>query len=405
MEVAAEIHTVDAKDFEDDSDLFNRLEQHEGINILACSADHKEWSEKCILYADLVIVSTDFYTSPDLHPLEIELELYAQNILNKRTYLLLLHPEEGPMPKHTKVWLKQRKVDMHLHLRKNNEYDARRLCRILSHKAVGLVLGGGGAKGFAHIGAAQAIYEAGLEIDFLGGSSAGALYGLGMSFADFKFDRIHALNEEAVKRRLTKNDLTIPLISMMSGKKFKKYLVQMFQNHDIEDLWINSYAVSTNFSKAKADVHRIGPLWRKVLASMAIPGIFPPVVIDKSLHVDGGVMDNLPIESMYYYPVDNIIAISLSTLKVIDVDYKETPAGWHLAWNKLLRKKAFKIPGLSSIIINSLIINSQQKQEITKEQVSHYIELDLKGIGMLDDKRWKKLCSEGMNRRRNILVG
>lgn len=403
MDVSVEVHFIDFENFNNENEIFNQLDQHKGINILTCSAEHKEWSKKCILYADLVIVTTDFYASSDLHPLEKELELYSQNILNKKTYLLLLHPIDGAMPNNTKAWLAHRNIYMHLHLRKNNEYDTRRLCRILSHKATGLVLGGGGAKGFAHIGATQAILEAGLEVDFLGGSSAGALYGLGMSYADFKFDHIYNLNEEAVKRKLTSNDLTFPLLSMLSGKKFKKYLLHVFQNYDIEDLWVNSYAISTNFSKAKTDVHRSGSLWRKVLASMAIPGVFPPVVIDKNLHVDGGVMDNLPIESMYYYPVDNIIAISLSTLQVIDVDYQDAPTSWQLFRDKIFRKKAFKIPGISSIIINSLIINSQQKQEIAKEKVSHYIELDLKGVGMLEDKKWKETIKRGYDQTKEYL--
>lgn len=293
---------------------------------------------------------------------------------------------------------------MHLHLRKDNASDTRRFCRIITHKAVGLVLGGGGAKGFAHIGAAQALYEAGLEIDFLGGTSSGALYGLGMSFADFKFDQIHFLNEKAVKRKLTSNDFTLPLVSMMTGNKFKGYLKEMYQDHDIEDLWINSYCVSTNFSKAHMEVHRNGQLWRKVLASMAIPGIFPPVVIDNNLHLDGGVMDNLPVESMYFYPVDKIIAISLSTLQGVDVNYEDAPSSWSLAWDKVSQKKQFKIPGISSIIINSLIINSQQRQETTKEKVTHFIQLDLKGIGMLDDKRWKEIIQKGYDQTNAFLA-
>lgn len=284
---------------------------------------------------------------------------------------------------------------MHLHLRKNNLADTRRLCRIIAHKAIGLVLGGGGAKGFAHIGVVRALYELGIEIDFLGGTSAGALYGLGMSFADFKFDKIHALNQEAVKRKLTSNDITLPLLSMMSGKKFKKYLQEMFKDHGVEDLWTTSFAVSTNFSRAKMEVHRTGPLWKKVLASMAIPGVFPPVVINKNLHVDGGVMDNLPIESMFLYPVDTIIAVSLSNLKVVDVDFPEAPTSWTLAWDKLSLKKRFKIPGISSIIINSLILNSQQKQESAKQNVTYYIPLNLRGFGMLDDKKWKQIEQSG----------
>jgi predicted acylesterase/phospholipase RssA len=137
---------------------------------------------------------------------------------------------------------------------------------------------------------------------------------------------------------------------------------------------------------------------------LAIPGIFPPVVIDNNLHVDGGVMDNLPVESMYFYPVDKIIAISLSTLQGVDVNYEDAPSSCSLAWDKVSLKKQFKIPGISSIIINSLINNSQQRQETTKEKVPHFIQLDLKGIGMLDDKRWKEIIQKGYDQTNAFLA-
>jgi len=403
MKVPTRVHNLNAFALEDQKNVYKKLEQFDGLNIMICDSDHEDWSKRCLIYADLVIIATDFYASPELQDIEKEFNLYSQNILNKKTYLLLLHPENGTMPNNTSKWLKNRQVNMHIHLRKNHARDTRRFCRILTHKATGLVLGGGGAKGFAHIGVVKALQEKGIEVDFLGGTSSGALYGLGMCYADFQFDKIYTLNEEGVRRKLTSNDITLPLISMMTGKKFKKYLKEILFDHDMEDLWINSFAVSTNFSKAQMVVHNSGLLWRNLLASMAIPGIFPPVVINKNLHVDGGVMDNLPIEPMYYYPVDKIIAVSLSTLEIREVNYEEAPSSWTLAWDKLSRGKKFKIPGISSIIINSLVLNSQQRQEATKSKVSHFIQLNLKGIGMLDDKKWKQIQEKGYQQTMEFL--
>lgn len=403
MQVPIKLHNLENFSLEEQDKVYEKLEQFDGLNILICDINQEEWSRKCLIYADLIIVATDFYASTELHFIEKNLNLYSQNILNKNTYLLLLHPENGAMPKHTSAWLRNRKVNLHIHIRKNNSRDTRRLCRILTHQANGLVLGGGGAKGFAHIGVVQALNEKGIEIDFLGGTSAGALYGIGMSFADFQFDKIHSLNEEGVRRNLTSNDITLPILSIMSGKKFKKHLKEMYGDLEMEDLWINSFAVSTNFSRAKMVVLKTGLVWRNVLASMAIPGIYPPVVIDKNLYVDGGVMDNLPVEAMYKYPVDNIIAVSLSTLEVHEVSYAEAPTSWSLAWDKISRAKKYRIPGISSIIINSLVLNSQQRQELTKNKVSHFIQLNLKGFGMLDDKKWKEIQKMGYTQTLDFL--
>jgi NTE family protein len=258
-----------------------------------------------------------------------------------------------------------------------------------------LVLGGGGAKGYGHVGAVKALLEAGVEIDFLGGTSAGALYGIGMSHSDFNYAKIDALCELSAKGKLTSNDYSLPLLSIMSGRKMNNFLKEMFGSSDLEDIWINSYCVSTNFSSSGTRIHDTGLTRKMVQASIAIPGVFPPVVIDQQLHVDGGVVDNLPIDPMYRYPVRHIIAISLTNLTSRTVDYAEVPSVRQLLWDKLTGKKRYRIPGIASLIINSLTLNSRQKQEIAKSKVSLYFELDLKGIGLLDDKKWRYTLEKG----------
>ena len=347
--------------------------------------------QQCMIYADLIVVASDFNAEHSLYKVKNDLDLYTDNILNKKTYLLMVHGEKSDIPVKTQKWLEHRKADLHIHIRRNHSNDIGRLCRILTNKAVCLVLGGGGAKGFAHIGPVQAQQEKGIQIDFLGGTSAGALYGIGMCFADFDFEKIHTINAEGVRRRLTSRDLTIPLISLMSGNKFKAYIKEMFADHDMEDIWVKSFCISTNLSRGETEVLNSGPLWRKVLASMSmsIPGISPPVVIDNHLHVDGGIMDNLPIQAMYQYPVDKILAISLTSLEIKKINLSEVPGPWKLLRDKLSANKSYSLPGISSVIINSLTIKSLQRQTPTKEMGSHYLKLDLKGIGMIEDKKWK----------------
>jgi predicted acylesterase/phospholipase RssA len=383
--------------------VFDSLEQHTGLNILVCSEANVEWSQQCLLYADLVIVATDFLAGSNLYPIEKMLDLYAQSILNKKIYIVFLHEKETLLPKQTSRWLAPRTVNLHIHIRKRNLADTRRFCRIISNKAVGVVLGGGGTKGFAHVGAVRALIEAGVEIDFLGGTSAGALYGIGMTFNDFDFQKAEALCTVSAKRKLTSNDYSWPVVSIMSGKKVSSFMKDMFGDCELEDIWVNSYCVSTNFSSSGTKVHDRGLASRMVQASIAIPGVFPPVVIDKHLHVDGGVVDNLPIEPMYRYPVRHIIAISLSTLTTREVDYTETPSGAMLIWDKFTRKKRYRIPGIMSLIINSLTLNSRQKQEATKAKVSLYFEMDLKGVSLLDDKNWRQTVQKGHDQMKSFL--
>lgn len=394
---ATDIHVYDSAHTEQSKDphFFSSLEQQEGLNILVCSDTDKAWSKQCLVYADLVIVATDFDAPSDLYPLEKELQLYEESILNKKTYLLLLHRGEKFIPQNTARWFETREFNLHIHLRESNERDIHRFCRIITNTATGLVLGGGGSKGYAHLGVVKALREKGIDIDFLGGTSAGAIYGMSMSYLDFDNELIEQKTVESIQRKLTSNDLTLPLVSMMTGRKVREFMQDSYGDSHMEDLWVNSYCVSTNFSKASPKIHTRGLLWKQIAASMAIPGVFPPVVIDNYLHVDGAVMDNLPIEPMYAYPVENILAISLSGLPDRKVDYEEAPTGWELFFGRFLGRKKKKIPGIASIMISSLTLNSMQKQAIAKNMVSHYFELNLKGFGFLDDKKWKEILNRG----------
>jgi len=375
--------------------MYDTLEEHTGLNFLVCSDADLNWSKQCIIYADLVVLATDFYAESEIQKIEKHLDLYSQNILNKKIYLLLLHPENAKFPENTSRWFADRKIDLHIHYRKNHGPDIRRFARILSNKAIGLVLGGGGAKGFAHLGVIKALGEAGVDIDFLGGTSAGALYGLTAAFCDFDKDKIDFYSKDSAQSKLTSNDFTFPVVSFMSGKKMSNYLKKMMGITYLEDFWVGSYCVSTNYSNATSRVHNRGMAWKQIEASIAIPGIYPPVVIDHQLHVDGGVVDNLPIETMYNYPVSHIIAISLTQLKSQPVDFDETPNSCSILWNKITGKKKYRLPGITSILVNSLTLNSRQKQEMSKSGVAIYLEMELKGIGMMDDTKWKEIVQKG----------
>ncbi len=265
------------------------------------------------------------------------------------------------------------------------------------------MLGGGGTKGYAHVGAVRALLTAGVEFDFVGGTSAGALYGIGMTHCDFDFEKIEFLSRKSALAKLASRDYNLPFISMLSGRKMVRFLKQMLGTTHLEDIWINSYCVSANFSSSGTIVHDRGLASKMVQASIAIPGVFPPVVINNHLHVDGGVVENLPIDQMHRYPVKHIIAISLSPLNTRMVDYANTPTARQMVWDKLSGKKRYKMPNIVSLIVNSLTLNSRQRQGVAKEKVSLYIELDLKGVGLIDDSKWEQTIEKGYFQMKKVI--
>ena len=397
------VYYPDSQSPDNPNAVFDDMENNVGINILVCDDTHQTWAKQCLMYCDLVIVATEFDAPSALYPIEEHLNVYADNILNKKIYLLLLHPENAPNPSLTRRWFEGRQLDLHVHIRAKNTKDIRRFCRILTHRAVGLVLGGGGAKGFAHVGAAKAMMEAGIEFDFVGGASAGALYGTGLTLTDFDIPQATHLCQKGAERKVTSNDYNLPFLSLMTGKKMRAYLKEMFGETHLEDIWVTTYAVSTNYSTASVKVHDIGLARLQVEASIAIPGVFPPVIIDGHLHVDGGVMDNLPIEAMYQKPVRHVIAISLSAQSPHVVEIKTIPSAWEILVNMFTKKHRYRLPKMPALLINSLTLNSVQKQEITKSQVAVYLEMDLRTFGFLDWSKWQALIEKGYQQTQDYL--
>ena len=403
MDVAINVYYANSQAVDSTKDFFDELDEHQGLNFLVCDDQHEEWAKQCITYCDLVLVVSDFYASEDIKPIENQLNLYTSNILNKKVYLILLHPENGSMPTNTRRWFKGRQLNLHLHIRKNNQKDIRRFSRIITNRAVGLVLGGGGAKGFSHIGTAKAMMESGIEFDFVGGTSAGALFGILLTFVDFDIDEAIRLGKSGAEKKPTSSDFHFPFLSLMTGKKMRSIFSDSFGDNYIEDLWISSYIISTNYSTASLKVHETGLTRQQIEASIAIPGVFPPVIIDKNIYVDGGVMDNLPIETMYQKPVSHIIAIALSVQTPHLVEIETIPTAWDIFINKITKKRRFRLPSMSTILINSLTLNSVQKQATSKSQVAIYLEMDLRSFGFLDWSKWKQLIDKGYQQTKDYL--
>ena len=172
----------------------------------------------------------------------------------------------------------------------------KRLARRLAGKALGLVLSGGGARGFAHVGVLRALEERGIEADLIGGTSMGSLVG-GVYATDVGLaEAIQIAARFANPKQLF--DYTLPITSLMASKKVTRVMREALGDHLIEDLWRPYFCISSNLTRAKAMIHDQGYLWRAVRASIAIPGIFSPILDGEDVLVDGGAMNNFPVDIM-----------------------------------------------------------------------------------------------------------
>jgi lysophospholipid hydrolase len=202
------------------------------------------------------------------------------------------------------------------------------------------VLGGGGAKGFAHIGILQALEEYGFPFDMVGGTSIGAFIG-GLYCEDQSSDKLKERVRPWSKRMASKLDklfdLTYPITAMFKGGALNRLIREMFGEKRIEDLWLPYFCVTTDLNTSKPRVHQSGMIWPYVRASMSLAGYMPPLCDpdDGHLLLDGGYVNNLPADVMRTHGAKTIVAVDVGAVDDCNLtNYGDTLSGWWLLFKK-----------------------------------------------------------------------
>ncbi|MBT2649725.1 patatin-like phospholipase family protein [Bacillus sp. ISL-34] len=182
----------------------------------------------------------------------------------------------------------------------------------MSEPKVGLALGSGGARGFAHIGVIKVLQQEGIPIDMIAGSSMGAMvaafYGAGSDI-----ERLYKLSR-AFKRKYYL-DFTIPKMGFISGKRTKDLIRVFTYGKKFEELDIPVAVVATDIKTGEKVIFQEGPIAPAVRASISIPGIFIPEKIGNRLLVDGGVVDRVPVSVVKDMGADIIIGVDVAHVK------------------------------------------------------------------------------------------
>lgn len=293
-------------------------------------------------------------------------------IFNIAYELIILHTKVTPVAENTKRWLNLANFSSHHHFHLGNSEDQLRFIRVISEKRIGLVLGGGGIRGWTHIGVLKALEEMKIPIDVIGGTSVGALVG-----ACYAMTR-NAQCTKDLFSKLTKiitlltfmKEITYPLISFFNGKRATNILQEIFQQQHIEDLWIPYFCISANLSTREDVMHTSGLLWEKLRASNSLPGIVPPMVIDGQLHFDGGLVNNLPVDRMKYLLGRNCktIASLLTNFAPDETKYAFPPVlgmMGNILYKLGLTHREYVIPPLFDTFIQSVLMGSVLNEKHT----------------------------------------
>ncbi len=188
-------------------------------------------------------------------------------------------------------------VDAHRVFHLTGARTTERLARAVAGCSVGIVMSGGGARAYAHIGAVKAMRERRVPIDFLGGASMGAVIAacVAMGWSD---DEIEARVRDAFVSSNPLGDHVLPVVALTRGQRVEERLKRHFGDTLIEDLETPFFCTSSELTRGVTRIHRRGLLRDALRASISLPGILPPVVVSGELLVDGAVMNNFPTDLM-----------------------------------------------------------------------------------------------------------
>jgi len=358
------------------SHWFHNVESANEFVVYVADPGLTSWSKLCMRQADSLLLLARAGAAPA--PWRM-LENGESRTTLQRAEIVLLH-DNGFSHGCARNWLARQPGLAHHHVR--HAADIARLARLLTGRGVGLVLAGGGARGFAHIGAVRALREAGIPIDAVGGTSMGAILGAGVALEWSHEELVDRFRRSFVDTNPL-NDYTLPLLSLVSGRKVTRLLRQEFGEIDIEDLPLPFYCVSSNLTTGRIAVHRSGTLWRWLRASVAIPGVLPPIFHNGEVHVDGGAMNNLPVDIMREVGRGPLIGIDVAADRAFTADFDDVdvPGLWKaMSWFRAKKKRV----NIFQILWRAGMVNSAAATMTNREQTDLLLQPPLESVDMLN---------------------
>lgn len=384
-------HTDDGASLNSSQQLCKMEQQYDSL-LYEASKQFTPWSHLALRQADKVI----FLVCPDTDPASIKLSdpLFAGpgfKMVHKS--LVVLHSQDSEKPTIDLNWHNTFELNRIYPVRQSNKEDILRLGRFMTDNAVGLVLGGGGARGFAHVGVLKALIEEKIPVDMICGNSMGAL--LAAQYASgTPIERLTNITKTFAKGG---ERPTLPIHSIFGGNRMRRDLLKMFGEQTVHEQWIQLFTVSCNLSHATVHVHDSGPLWEAVLASNSPAALTPPVIHEGDFLVDAALLDNVPVESMRQ-------KLGFGTVIAVDVDVRDELKvsksikrinPWKLLWQRLFVKDRKHIPGIFDILNRSGHLGGLMRREASMAMADFYLQPPVSRFALMAYGKGHKIADTG----------
>jgi predicted acylesterase/phospholipase RssA/CRP-like cAMP-binding protein len=347
------------------------------------------WTRRCVRQADAVLVVADAAAPPTVG--DVEAAVHSAGLPTGRVHLVLLHGT--PMPGGTARWLDARPPLVHHNLRSSDAAAMATLGRQLAGESVGVVLGGGGPRGFAHLGVLKALEEAGIPIDAVGGTSIGAFMAAAYAMGWDHDERVAKVTAGFVRPFLIPP--TLPKASLLSPRRLTRAMRDkaFFGERAIEDMWHPFFCISANISRPDVVVHDRGPVWLALRTSSSLPGFLPPVCRDGDLLVDGGVVNDLPVDVMRDRLAGHLVAVDLQPDVDLTVNRAFPPdlTGWQAVRERL------SVPSAPSVLMRAKEVGGRraQRERLDRDPPDLLLRPPTDGVSPLDFKGGVALIETG----------
>ncbi len=380
------------------------VHQQETLNrflVYQCEPGDSQWTRFAMRQSDLVVFIAEARDNAAQSDWESRPHA-GKGTATGRQALVLLQPSSDTPITGTALWLKKRKPDFHLHVREDKADDVQRVARVISGNALGLVLGGGGARGFAHLGVYKALLELGVVVDWVGGASIGSIFGAPIA-ADWSYDKAYTVARRSFVKGKPFSDYTLPLVALIRGRRMEREL-DANQDFQIEDMPLPFFCISSVLDSGELCLHESGNLSSALRAGAALPGVIPPAVVNKRLHIDGAVLNSLPVDIMRQKPVGDIIAIDLSSHKSYEVDYPAIPSPWAILAGRLLPfMPKYRVPSLATTILKATEIGTQLQVRESGKRATLLLQPPVRQFGLTNVSAFDQIVETGYQHARTAL--
>ncbi len=356
---------------------FNAMEELNDYVVYVADPSASGWTRQCCRQADVILLAAPAGANPKPWPGGIA-EAAARGA---RVELALLHDERIETGAATR-WLQNSPVALHHHL--VDAADLGRLARLLTRRGVGLVLSGGGARGFAHLGVIRALREARVPIDFVGGSSIGSIIAAGVAVG-WSDDEMRMRYRRSFVDTNPVNDYTFPFVALTRGRKVSRLLQREYGDVLIEDLRRPFFCISANLTTGRALEHRDGRLADALRASVAIPGVMPPSYRGQDVLVDGAAINNLPVDIMQNHAPGLVIGSDVGADRFA------------------LDRRGKRSINIFQILMHSGMINSAASAAVQRELADVLLKPPLGNVDLLNWRAFDRAIQAGYDYARATL--